>query len=111
MQHCRACGQFWFPPSARCQHCLSGDFTWDEVSGDGRVYSFVVYHRLYHPGFERDLPYVVALIDLDVGVRMLSNIVGAQPADLKIGLAVQVAFEDVSSDIALPKFRLAAASP
>jgi uncharacterized OB-fold protein len=107
IQHCRACGQFWFPPSARCHHCLSADFAWDEVSGEGRIYSFVVYHRLYHPGFERDLPYVVAIVALREGPRLLTNIVGARWQDVRCDLPVNVVFEDDPRGATIPKFAIA----
>lgn len=106
MQHCRACGQFWFPPSARCHHCLSGDFTWDEVSGEGRIYSFVVYHRLYHPAFERDLPYVVAIVELREGPRLLTNIVGVHWKDVRCDAPVKIVFDDDPRGITIPKFTI-----
>src|SRR5262245_60984165 len=73
---CNTCHRFWFPPAQRCAHCLSSDFAWREVSGHGRIYSFVVYHRVYHPGFESEVPYVVAIVELDEGPRLITNIVG-----------------------------------
>ncbi|MCZ6885641.1 MAG: zinc ribbon domain-containing protein, partial [Alphaproteobacteria bacterium] len=51
LQKCGACGEFWFPPSSRCPHCLDADHSWEEVSGTGRVFSFVTYQRLYHKGW------------------------------------------------------------
>lgn len=106
IQHCRACGQFWFPPSVRCSHCLSTDFAWDEVSGDGRIYSFVVYHRLYHPAFERDLPYVVAIVELREGPRLLTNIVGARWQDVRCDMPVKVVFDDDPRGETIPKFAI-----
>ena len=106
LQHCRACGKFWFPPSARCHHCLSPDFAWEEVSGEGRIYSFVVYHRLYHPAFEQDLPYVVALIELREGPRLLTNIVGAPWQNVRCDQPVHVVFETATPGATLPQFTL-----
>jgi uncharacterized OB-fold protein len=104
LPQCNACGKFWFPPSRRCPHCLSADFVWREARGEGRIYSFVVYHRVYHPGFEGDVPYVVAIVELDEGPRMLSNIVGIAPDDVRCDMRVRVAFEDTESGMAIPKF-------
>ena len=67
LPRCNACGKMWFPPSQSCPHCLAADFTWTRVSGLGKVFSFVIYHRVYHPAFAGDVPYVVALVELDEG--------------------------------------------
>jgi len=104
LQHCRACGQFWFTPSACCRHCLSAEFDWQEVSGAGRIYSFVVYHRLYHPAFEQDLPYVVALVELREGPRLLTNIVGVPWQEVRCDLPVRVTFDDDGRGMLIPKF-------
>jgi len=106
LQHCRSCGEFWFPPSAHCRRCLSQDFAWEEVSGHGRIYSFVVYHRNYHPAFEDELPYVVAIIELDEGPRLLSNIVGVPSQDVRCDLPVRAVFEDGGHGMMIPKFEI-----
>ncbi len=107
LPRCNACGKFWFPPSRRCPHCLSSDFVWAETSGRGRIYSFVVFHRVYHPAFEGDVPYVVAIVELDEGPRLLSNIVGTPPDDVRCDMRVRVMFEDLD-DVTIPKFAVAA---
>jgi uncharacterized OB-fold protein len=104
LPRCNACGQFWFPPSQRCRHCLSGDFDWAESKGEGRIYSFVVYHRVYHPAFEQDVPYVVAIVELDEGPRLLSNIVGTPAAEVRCDARVRVAFDECRSGMAIPQF-------
>jgi len=91
---CNHCGRFFFPPSQRCRHCLSPDVAWAESKGTGRIYSFVVYHRSYHPAFEADVPYVVAIVELDEGVRLLSNIVGTPPQNVHCDARVSVTFEE-----------------
>ena len=106
LPHCNVCGRFWFPPSQRCRHCLSDDFAWRESAGAGRIYSFVVYHRVYHPGFENDVPYVVAIIELDEGPRLLSNIVGTPWETIRCDMRVHVVFEDTGRGITIPKFAL-----
>jgi hypothetical protein len=101
---CNACGKFWFPPSQRCPHCLAADFAWVPVSGKGKIFSFVTFHRVYHPAFAKDVPYVVALVELDEGPRLLTNIVGVAPEKVACDMPVKVVFDDVAEDVAVPKF-------
>ena len=74
-----------------------------ESGGRGRIYSFVVYHRVYHPAFESDVPYAVAIVELDEGPRLLSNIVGMRPEDVRCDMRVRVVFED-EGGVTIPKF-------
>jgi uncharacterized protein len=105
LPRCNACGRFWFPPSQRCAHCLSTDFDWQEASGRGRIYSFVVFHRVYHPAFESDVPYAVAIVELDEGPRLLANIVGTPPDDVRCDAHVRVIFED-RGEVTIPQFAM-----
>lgn len=102
--HCNACGHYWFPPSASCPHCLSTDFAFTPVSGRGKVFSFVTFHRVYHPAFEQEVPYVVALVELEEGPRLLTNIVGVPPDQVACEMPVKVVFDDVGDGVAVPKF-------
>ena len=102
--HCNACGNYWFPPSRSCPHCLASDFAWTQVSGNGKVFSFVVFHRVYHPAWEGDVPYVVALIELDEGPRLLSNVIGIEPDRVRCEMPVKVVFDDIAPGVSLPKF-------
>jgi uncharacterized protein len=106
LPQCTACGKHWFPPSRSCPHCRSADMRFTRVSGRGRVFSFVVFHRVYHPGFEYDVPYVVALIELDEGPRLLSNLVGVSPDQVRCDMPVQVCFDDEAEGFSLPKFKV-----
>lgn len=106
LQHCGACGRYVYYPRALCSHCHADALQWREVSGEGVIYSYTVCHRPAGPAFAADVPYVVALIDLAEGARMLSNVVGTNPAQVRIGQRVRVVFEDVSDEIALPQFKL-----
>jgi uncharacterized OB-fold protein len=85
-----------------CPHCHSSDWDTVKASGRGRVHSFVVYHYPVVPPFEA--PYVVALIDLEEGVRLVSNLVEIGPEDASIGLEVAVRFVAVDDDLTLPMF-------
>jgi len=105
LQKCRACGAFWFPPGAVCSECTSDAYDWTPVSGKGKVFSFVVFHRSYHPGFNEELPYVVGCIELNEGPRLLSNVVGCKPDEVRCDMPVEVTFEDITAEITLPKFR------
>ena len=107
LQHCLDCGAYRFPPSVLCPECNSMSSEWTAVSGRGKVYSFVVFHRAYHPGFAGDLPYAVACIELEEGPRLLSNIVGIPPEQVRCDMPVEVVFEEITPDISLPKFRQA----
>lgn len=104
LQRCDACGTFVYYPRPLCTNCHSDRLTWTEVSGEGVIYSYTVCHRPAGPAFKTNVPYVVALIDLREGARMLSNVVTDDPAGVRIGQAVRVVFEDVTDDVALPKF-------
>ncbi len=111
IQRCDACGRYWFPPSQSCPHCQSANFTWTPVSGRGKVFSFVTYHRVYHPAFAKEVPYVVALVELDEGPRLLTNIVGV-PADAVVcDMPVRVTFDDYDEEVSVPKFVPLKAAP
>ena len=101
---CDACGKAWFPPSNLCPHCLSDQLHLEEASGRGRVFSFVVVHRVYHGYFADKVPYTVAVIELDEGPRILSNIVDVDPRDVHCSMSVRVVFQDAGPDASLPMF-------
>ena len=105
LQRCDACGQVQFYPRALCSGCLSSDLSWQKATGGGTVYSYTVVHRPPTPAFANDVPYVVALIDLDEGVRMMSHVIDCPPEKVFVGQKVQVAFRDESPEISLPVFR------
>ncbi len=102
---CNACGEHWFPPSRSCPHCLSADITFAHVTGRGKVYSFIIYDRVYHPAFAGDVPYVVGLVELDEGPRMITNIVGIAPEDVRCEMRVEVDFRPAGDGLAIPCFK------
>ncbi len=104
LPQCSACGKHWFPPTRACPHCLSADFAWSEVSGRGEVFSFVIYDRVYHPAFADEVPYVVALIELAEGPRMISGITGIAPDDVRCGMKVRAVFDDRPGGASVPVF-------
>jgi hypothetical protein len=105
---CRTCKRAFFYPRSHCPRCWSTDTDWVESSGRGTVYTFTVVFQNDLPPFRERLPYVVAIIELDEGVRMTSNVEGVAPEDVRCGMAVQVAFRDEQrgdETIAIPVFR------
>jgi hypothetical protein len=105
MPRCDDCQGYWFPPTQYCPHCSSASWTWTPVSGRGKIFSYVIYHRVYHPGFAEDVPYAVAVISLDEGPRLLSNIVGVPPDQLTCDMPVEVVFTDITDTMTIPKFK------
>jgi uncharacterized OB-fold protein len=105
MQKCFQCAYIRFPCSILCPKCHSMEAQWVKLSGKGVIYSYVIYRRAYHPAYQNDIPYVVAIIQLIEGPRMESNIIDCKMERLKIDLPVEVIFEDVTEKVALPKFK------
>lgn len=105
-QRCGQCGTQRFYARAVCPVCLSSAVTWIRASGRGTVYSFTVTHQNQAPGFREELPYVLAVVELEEGLRMMTNVVGCAPDAVRIGMPVEVVFEDVAPDTTLGKFRL-----
>ncbi len=105
IQECSDCKEKIFYPRKVCPECWSADLGWSEASGKATVYSHTVTMDMVEPKFMEDLPYVLALVDLEEGVRMMTRIVDCDPEDVKIGMEVEVSFQDVTDEIALPMFR------
>ena len=106
MQKCHRCGNIRYPISFICPKCQSVDpAEWVKLSGKGTVYSFTNVNYVYHKAFASEIPYVIAIIALEEGPRILSNIINRKKEDLKIGMPVEVEFEDVTEEFTLPKFK------
>jgi uncharacterized OB-fold protein len=103
IQRCKQCGTLRHPPRPMCWKCQSLEWDYIVSSGKGTVYSYVVLYRPEFPGYT--YPLVAALIDLEEGTRIASNIVGIEPADVKIGMAVELSIENVDDELKLPFFR------
>ena len=104
LQYCRADGKPIHYPREACPRCLGTDFDWKPASGRGVVYAFTVNHVPGSATPDKPLPYVVALVDVDEGVRMMTNIVGCDPKDVTVGMAVEVSWEPLSDGRNLPVF-------
>ncbi len=105
IQECKACGAKIFYPRKACPECWSAELGWSEACGRGKVYTFTVTLTGVEEKFAGDLPYVLAMIDLDEGIRMMGNVVECDPGDVEIGMEVEVVFERVTDEITLPKWR------
>lgn len=105
MQRCDQCGKIWYPPSPLCPRCWSRKFQWTRLSGRGRVNSWVVFHQSYFRGYDSEIPYNVAEVELDEGPRLLTNLVEVASDSIRGGMAVEVVFEDVTPEITLAKFK------
>jgi uncharacterized OB-fold protein len=103
LQRCPRDG-FFFYPRSRCPSCLRSDWTWQQVSGNGRVHSFTVDRVGHVPALRKLAPYAVAIVELDEGPRMTARLVECDPDAVKVGMRVSVVFEDVE-DATLVHFR------
>ncbi|MEU1351233.1 bifunctional MaoC family dehydratase N-terminal/OB-fold nucleic acid binding domain-containing protein [Streptomyces sp. NPDC005775] len=103
IQRCASCSLLRHPSGPCCPSC--GSLEWDtvEAAGHGHVYSFVVNHHPRHPAFES--PYLVAVVELTEGTRLITNLTGVAPGDVTIGMAVVLDWLDADPDLTLPVFR------
>jgi uncharacterized OB-fold protein len=111
IQRCRSCGDAYFYPRPFCPSCSSRDVEWFTASGRATLHTYVIVHRGAH-GFQDWTPYVIAIVQLDEGPRMMSNVIGVEPAaeNLPVGLPLEVTFEPLSDTITIPLFKPAGAA-
>lgn len=107
VQRCTSCATTRHPPGPVCPSCRSMAAEWAELPGTARVYSFTVVRQAFMPALVDTVPYVVAVVEPDegAGVRFVSNVVGCDPAQVAIGMPVEVAWEDMGPELSLPRFR------
>lgn len=105
-QRCAACGRFRHPPKPGCPHCGAAEVEWAPVSGRGRVFSYTIIHHPTVPALAGAVPYDVVVVELDdaPGVRLISNLVDVPPDAVRIGMDVEVAWEEVGPAVVLPRF-------
>jgi uncharacterized OB-fold protein len=106
IKRCSACGRAHFYPRPFCPHCWSDEVDWEEASGRATLYTFTIVRRNDLPPFPDRVPYVAAVVDLEEGPRMMTNVEGCDPDDVEIGMDLVVAFRD-EDDFAIPVFRKA----
>jgi uncharacterized OB-fold protein len=104
LQRCKDCRYVWYPAGTNCPKCLSTNFEWSAMSGRGTVWSFIVYHHCWHRAFEKDMPYNVAMIQLEEGPIVITNIVNVPNDSIKVGMPVKVVFEPATEQVTLFKF-------
>lgn len=105
VQKCSHCGKIRHYPRPVCDQCFSMDVEWIKASGKGKVFSWTVAHHPFHAGFKAELPYILVTVELEEGVRMVSQLRNAAAEEVSIGLPVEVIFEDVTEEFTLPMFR------
>ncbi|MEX2446661.1 MAG: Zn-ribbon domain-containing OB-fold protein [Dehalococcoidia bacterium] len=110
VQRCSDCGHMQFPPIRNCTECLSETLEWVAARGTGSVYSFIVYHQGWLPGFLKQTPYNLAIVELDEGVRVITNILDIENEDIQVGMPVEAVYEEVQPGVTIPRFRPATAS-
>lgn len=104
IQLCDDCHHYIFYPRSICPHCFSEQINWIEAQGTGRIYSYTIVHQAYGP-FKDKVPYVVGVVELDEGVRMMSWIIGNHD-DIRIDNRVVVVFKEIESNFVLPQFKV-----
>jgi len=110
LQRCRDCGRLVHHPREACPFCLSLDLAWHGSAGEGTIHAVSVHHRAFEAMDQEDCPYVVAFIDLDDGVRFLSNVVGPGRLGAAVGDRVRLSWIPVADGYHLPVFELAGTS-
>lgn len=113
LRHCNSCEKIYFYPRDICPGCYSRDTNWVRSTGKGILHTFSIVYRAPHPAFKDDVPYVVALVELEGGARIPTNLIEVEvtPEKIKVGMPVEVVFDRLTEDITLPKFRPVQVSP
>lgn len=104
VQRCSECARWQWPAATRCPGCGADALVWERASGRGRVHTYTVVHAAGHPAFAAEVPYNVTVVQLDEGPLMLTNLVGLTQEDITVDLPVEVTFERVSPEMAIPRF-------
>ena len=105
MPRCQKCDKFFFYPREECPRCASQDIGWATVSGKGRLHTYTIVHQVANAAFRDDAPHVYAVIQLDEGPRMISNMVECAHEDLQVDMPVVAVYDDVTPDWTLVKFK------
>jgi hypothetical protein len=108
-QRCKDCSSWRHVPREMCAECGSWSWDWEASTGRGRVFSWTVVARALHPAFQDDTPSAPVIVEMDEGMRLLTQITDVAPDELEIDMLVEVAFDAVTPEITLPRFRRASA--
>lgn len=104
IQKCAQCGQVWHPPLYLCPHCHSSKVEWVAASGRGTLYSYTVVHHAAHVAVADRVPYLVALVTLAEGPRVVSNLLNCDRSEARIGMPLRLTFQEIAGGIWLPQF-------
>ena len=105
MPRCKKCDHFFFYPRSECPRCLSTEIEWTKVSGRARLHTFTIVRQPVNPAFLEDVPYVYALVQLNEGPRMISNVVECEIDDVRVDMPLTVVFDDATPEWTLVKFK------
>ncbi len=105
IQKCDRCDEYQFYPRGICANCWSEDIKWVTASGKGTVWTYTVTYQNRTPGFAEDVPYVLALVELEEGVKMFTNIIECAHREVAIGMPVEVIFRQANNQISVPYFK------
>lgn len=105
-QRCRKCSTFQMPPAPICHKCQQQDAEYVELNGNATVYGYTVVHHAAIPALAEHVPYVIAVVELEgaTGARLVTNVIGGDPEQVRIGMPVHVVWDDVSEDVTVPLF-------
>lgn len=106
MQKCGSCGQFRFPPAPTCYYCGNAGGKWETISGTGKIYSWIVVHHPVDKRLAKDVPFVVALVELHEGPRIVGRIIGCSNSEIKAGLPVRAVYDDLDDELTLLNFEI-----
>jgi uncharacterized protein len=106
IQKCEDCGQFRFPPAPTCYHCGKASGKWEEISGKGRIYSWIVVNHPVDKRLADEVPFVVALIELSEGPRVVGRLTGCGKDEIRAGLPVRAVYDDLDSELTLLNFEI-----
>jgi uncharacterized OB-fold protein len=104
LQRCSECQRCILYPRSVCPHCLSDRLEWTAASGRGRLYSYTVVRRAMNPAFAAEVPYVFAIVELEEGPRVTTNIVNCEPDEVRVDMPVRATYDNVTPEVALLKF-------
>lgn len=104
LQKCEACSRFVLYPRSVCPYCLSDKLSWVKASGRGKLYTYTVVRRAMNPAFQEDVPYLFAIVELEEGVRLTTNVVNCAPQEARVDMALKAFYHDITPEITLLKF-------
>ncbi len=104
LQKCRQCRRFRFPPLPSCPHCGTLGGEWTPISGRGTIYSWIVVHHPIDPRLAGEVPFVIALVNLEEGARVSGRLIEVNRDDIRAGMPVKARYEDVNNEFTLMNF-------